>query len=151
MKPYSAETVQVRAPKLAERLKEAIDHSPFKLRELADRSGVDKSTISLWTQEAKDGKPKAVRVESVRAVARVLGVETNYLLDIPDPPEEKERDYTLLLQRMAALAARAEQLEDPAADLSETLLESVKRFGNLSVLLEELRDLTAEARRATGE
>lgn len=138
----------MRAPLLAIRLKRQIKLSGLNLRELAKKSDVDKSTISLWTQESDDDPPRAVRVESVRAVARVLGVEAEYLLDLPHQSTEKAEDADLL-RRLAALRAQTEALEDPAADLSESLKENLERFTMLSTLLEELRELTAEARQAT--
>jgi len=146
METYSAEAVLVRAPKLAERLKRVLDMSELNLRQLAKKSKVDKGTISLWTQKNEGGQIRAVKVESVRAVAGVLGVEAEYLLDLPRPAKEKSED-TDLVRRLATLRVGAEALEDPATEMTESLKQSLERFTLLAALLEELRELTAEADR----
>ncbi|HSK49693.1 MAG TPA: hypothetical protein VK889_04265 [Solirubrobacterales bacterium] len=149
MDTYSAEAASVRAPLFAERLKRAIELSGLNLRDLQKRSAVDKGTISLWTQARKgeDGRLRAVSVDAVRAVADVLGVEAEYLLDLPRPGQAEKTDSTDLLRRLAALRAKAEAIEDPAVELSESLQQNLDRFTTLSALLGELRELTAEARR----
>lgn len=147
METYSAEAVLVRAPKLAARLKRALDLSDLNLRQLAKESEVDKGTISQWTQNRESGEARAVKVEAVRAVARVLDVEAEYLLDLPPPQTREKSEDADLIRRLATLGISAGALENPATEMTESLKQSLERFTFLTTLLEELRELTTEARR----
>jgi transcriptional regulator with XRE-family HTH domain len=143
--PYSAEPVLVRAPALATRLREKI--RGHYVRDLARRSGVDKGTISAWTKEPEDGKAPTVRVDSVAKLARVLGVEVTWLLDLPTTSPSAEAALTAdLRSRLSSLSHHAEELELPAQELDRALEERLGHASRLSLLLAELRELDAEAR-----
>ncbi len=152
MCPYSAETVSVRAPKLASRLRVQLKLSGRNLRDLAASSGVNKGTISSWTQDPEDGKVRSVQIEAVARLARELGVDVEFLLDLPPgghpPVQAIEGD---LLGRVSSLSTRAAELEDPADELSEALQEKLGHVTRLSLLLSELRELSAEARRIAAQ
>jgi transcriptional regulator with XRE-family HTH domain len=135
----------VRAPALAPRLRTKL--RGHNLRELAEKSGVDKGTISTWAKVREDGELPAVRVDSVARLARVLGVEVTWLLNLPTT--EPDADAALaadLRSRVSALSHRAEELQLPAEELDRALKERLGHVSRLSLLLTELRELDAEAR-----
>jgi transcriptional regulator with XRE-family HTH domain len=120
------------------------------VRALAQRSRVDKGTISAW----RSGGQTKVRVETAGKVAAALGTSVEHLLDMPParlrgspaPPPEQVR----LLRRMVALAPAIEAAEEPTTDLSQALAVSEARLASLEDLLLQLKKLADEARAAGG-
>lgn len=124
-----------------------MENSSIGVRALAQRSGVDKGTVSAW----HSGAQTRVRVETARKVAAALGTTVEYLLDMPPTggPElgkALRSDQVRLLRRIAALAPAIEALEEPTADLSQALAASETRLARLEDVLQQLKILAEDAR-----
>lgn len=126
-------------------------NSGIGVRALAQRSGVDKGTVSGW----HSGTQTRVRVETARKVAAALGTTVEYLLDMP-PADGSElgkalrSDQVRLLGRIAALAPAIEALEEPTTDLSQALAAGETRLARLEDVLQQLKILAEDARGASG-
>jgi|SRR5215212_9435754 len=84
MVAYSGEPLLVEAPKLGDRLRDAMaDRGLNSLRKLEAASGVDKNTIQRWL---KSDPPRA-EVAGVRKVAEALETTAAALLDLPEAGE----------------------------------------------------------------
>jgi transcriptional regulator with XRE-family HTH domain len=93
----------------ARRLREAIDHSDYSLRELHAKTGIDKNTISGWQNPDAARRPKSVSLAKVSLIADVLGLDPGLLLGIPAPSEEaakRERLLSELHQELESLRGR---------------------------------------------
>jgi transcriptional regulator with XRE-family HTH domain len=137
----------VRSPALAGRLRPLVKE-PRRIRELARKSGIDKGTISGWAKERDEGEDlPAVKVEAVARLAKVLGVEVDWLLDLPTAAPGPEASLVAdLLGRVASLSHEAEELELPAQKLDQDLKVRLGNVSRLTSLLAELRRLDADAR-----
>lgn len=126
----------------AARLRVAIEKSPLSLRDLQDRTGVDKNTLSTWQQSAKTGRPASVSLEKLRLVCAELGVDPWVLLGMPAPSSGSSEHRERLLRELHEELAT---LEGEAARLSVELAERSREVERLSATLPELRVLAEKA------
>jgi hypothetical protein len=134
-----------------------MDAARFGVRALADASGIDKGTISLWrTWDRKDanaGKSISIQVDKVRKVAKELNTTAEYLLDLSPggsdaaPAGAAQR---ALLKRIAAMKSAIAQVDEPTQALAAALAGSQQKMTRLSDLLPELLAIAEEAGREEG-
>jgi transcriptional regulator with XRE-family HTH domain len=117
MDPYRAIPYSVESPGFPGRLNELIDQTGLGTIALAEASGINKETISLW----RKGDQKRYRVAKVALVAAELGSTAEELLGMSTDPgssaarsqvDEKERSRRELLRRIAALGPVIEKLPE---------------------------------------
>jgi transcriptional regulator with XRE-family HTH domain len=128
--PY-ATPVEVEAPSLAGRLSARMAETDFGVRSLAEASGVDKGTISLW----KRGLQTRVQLEAAAKVATVLETTVEDLLELPPPPGPPGPPVQ-------------PPLPSPSGDDHGALLRRVAELEN--DVVPRLHRLAAEAREAGG-
>ncbi len=108
----------VDSPGLAGRLIEFMSAAGLTVRQLEERSRVNKDTIGAW----RSGAQERVRVDKAERIAVVLGIGVEELLDLPPPvpggkPESPSPAERLaLLRRVAALRPAIEELRQVADD-----------------------------------
>jgi transcriptional regulator with XRE-family HTH domain len=117
MDPYHAIPYLVESPGFPERLTELMDEKGLGTVALAEASGIDKETISLW----RKGDQRRYTVAKVALVAAELGSSAQELLGMAADPggpvadrqaDEKERSRRELLRRIAALGPLIEKLPE---------------------------------------
>lgn len=139
----------VHAPEFPGRLRQQMKMAGLGVRELAERSGVDKGTISGWSR--KKDPSTTVRVESVRSIARALAVSAEMLLDMPEPGESAADTPTDLVRRIAALQSGIEELESPTVELAAALEVNLRKLSRLAVVLPELLQVVEDARQVSSQ
>jgi transcriptional regulator with XRE-family HTH domain len=127
--PYQATPYLVESPGFPGRLIELMDEAGLGTVALAEASGIDKETISLWRRGDQKrytvGKVALVAAELGSTAAEMLGMSSDSEPPVPrSQADEKEHSRKELLRRFAALGPVIEKLP-------------------------ELEDLVAEARKLT--
>lgn len=146
---YSAVPVVVHAPLLAKRLKEQMKAKGIGVRQLAEETKVDKTTISAWQR----GNQRRVRVGTVHKVAAKLDTTVEHLLDLPPTLSDAGSvvsEQVALLKRVAALGpAVAALTQHQPVDLPMVLERHRRRLAEIDQVLTELDGL-AKAASETG-
>lgn len=125
MHPYLSNAYSVSSPGFPERLIERMEKAGVGTLTLAQKSGVNKETISLW----RGGTQKRYVIKKVAQVAGPLSTTVEELLGIAgevdaDPPSGREEaPQRELVRRIAALGPVIEKLPE-----LEELVEEARRL-----------------------
>jgi transcriptional regulator with XRE-family HTH domain len=126
MPPDKTAPWAVASPGFPDRLAKRMKDADRRVRELAEASDVNKSTISLW----RKGEQKRYTVETVERVAAELGTTAAELLDLPDPSPAKSGGPAAISAEQLELLHRVDSLRpllDQILPELEQLLDMASR------------------------